>query len=122
MVRFARIWAAAALLALLGAPVFACFVPRQLLNAAESDCCRQMGGQCGSKTMPSSHSCCKTPSEHAQPYIGAVDHTRFSPSIAVAFVAMRVLAFSSVAHGIPRLKEWHSPALGPPETTSVLRI
>ena len=46
-----RLFAVAALLALLGVPGLSCFVPQQLLGADEKECCRLMGSQCGSKDM-----------------------------------------------------------------------
>src|SRR5580704_19264876 len=86
-------WIVIALLALLGTPSLSCFVPRQLLNADQSDCCRQMGDQCGSNTMPSSQSCCTSPSQVSQPYIGSVSHQ--GPSS--AGVVLAILPISPVA-------------------------
>src|SRR5260370_30043014 len=79
MARVTRFLAIVALLTIFGTPELSCFVPRQLLNAAESDCCRQMGGQCGSTTMPSSQSCCTSPAQVSQPYIcGKIGTTALS--------------------------------------------
>jgi hypothetical protein len=40
----------------------ACAVPDAQLTAAEKQCCKDMGGDCGqgASGMPMSHSCCKT--------------------------------------------------------------
>ena len=76
-----RLFAVAALLALLGVPGLSCFVPQQLLGADEKECCRQMGSQCGSKDMSSPQSCCKSPSQQgSQPYIGGSgEHLQVAP-------------------------------------------
>src|SRR5580700_12314974 len=74
-----KFWAVASLLALLGMPGLSCFVP-QLMGAAENECCRQMGSQCGSKEMSSPQSCCKSPSQQSvQPYIGSGEHLQVAP-------------------------------------------
>jgi hypothetical protein len=116
-------WVVMALLALLGTPSLSCFVPRQLLNADESDCCRQMGDQCGSTTMPSSRSCCTSPTQTPQPYISSVSH--HLPSS--AGVVLAVLEISPVPlpldiDGSPTIAEFYSPPLSPPKTNSILRI
>jgi hypothetical protein len=84
------LWIATALLALLGTPSLSCFVPRQLLNANDSDCCRQMGHQCGSTTMPSSQSCCTSPTQVSQPYISSASHQ--GPSSAGVVLAILPIA------------------------------
>jgi hypothetical protein len=40
----------------------ACAIPDAQLTAAEKQCCKDMGGDCGQDAsgMPMSHSCCKT--------------------------------------------------------------
>src|SRR5258707_15819596 len=47
---------------LLGGPIMACAIPDAQLTAAEKQCCKDMGGDCGqdASAMPISHSCCKT--------------------------------------------------------------
>src|SRR5258708_32006607 len=47
---------------LLGGPIMACAIPDTQLTAAEKQCCKEMGGDCGQDAsgMPMSHSCCKT--------------------------------------------------------------
>ena len=40
-------------------PAIACLVPMHAMTQAERDCCLKMAQQCGSSTMPSSHSCCQ---------------------------------------------------------------
>src|SRR5712675_2703121 len=47
---------------LFGGPIMACAIPDAQLTAAEKQCCKEMGGDCGQDAsgMPMSHSCCKT--------------------------------------------------------------
>src|SRR5437879_6563854 len=114
-------WAVTALLALIGTPSLSCFVPRQLLNA-DSDCCRQMGDKCGSNTMPS-QSCCASPSQVSQPYIGSVSHPGPSPVSMVAAILPVVPApLPLFQTGNSTFTEFYSPPLSPPEANSVLRI
>jgi len=117
-------WVVTALLALLGTPSLSCFVPRQLLNAGENDCCRQMGDQCGSQTMPSSQSCCESPSQVSQPYISSVSHTAGPSSAGVVLAILPILQVTlpAIVNLTPAFDEFHSPPLSPPETNSVLRI
>jgi len=114
-------WVVTSLLALLGTPSLSCFVPRQLLNADESDCCRQMGDQCGSTKMPSSHSCCESPRQVSQPYISSVSHQgRSSASVVLAILPIVPALLPLAVNGSPTIAEFHSPPLSPPETNSVL--
>jgi hypothetical protein len=116
-------WVVTALLALLGTPSLSCFVPRQLLNAADSDCCRQMGDKCGSNTMPSSESCCTSPSQVSQPYIGSVSHPGPSPSVlALAIFPILPAPLPLIQAGNPAFTEFYSLPLSPPEANSVLRV
>jgi hypothetical protein len=116
-------WVVTALLALLGTPSLSCFVPRQLLNANDSDCCRQMGDQCGSSTMPSSQSCCTSPTQVSQPYISSVSHQGpSSAGIVLATLPIAPALLSLAVNGSPTIAEFHSPPSSPPEANSVLRI
>src|SRR5260370_36552426 len=47
---------------LFGGPIMACAIPDAQLTAAEKQCCKEMGGDCGpdASGMPMPHSCCKT--------------------------------------------------------------
>jgi hypothetical protein len=116
-------WVAISLLALLGTPSLSCFVPRQLLNANDSDCCRQMGDQCGSTTMPSSRSCCESPLQVSQPYIGSISHTGpASAGVVLAILPISPAVLPLAVNGSPTIAEFHSPPLSPPKTNSILRI
>lgn len=118
-----RLWAVTALLALLGTPGLSCLVPRQLLSASESDCCRQMGSQCGSQEMSSPQSCCKSPSQNAQPYVSSGAHLRLASAVAVT--AVLPVAQTPVPHVVNEASATgrsHSPPISLPESNSVLRI
>lgn len=123
MTRINKLWAVAAMLLLLGTPGLSCFVPRQVFNADANDCCAEMGGQCGAKTMSSPHSCCEAPSQHAQPYVKCGNHSGPFFAAVVAEVAQPIGALlPSVLRAVPSFRELHSPPLAQPETNSILRI
>src|SRR5437879_80261 len=106
MVRGNRFWVVLALLTLLGAPGLSCFVPRQLLNAAENDCCRQMGDQCGSRTMPSQQSCCESPNRVSQPYISSVSHAGpASAGVVLAIFPVSPVTLPTALNGARTLAE-----------------
>ena len=116
-------WIAAAFLALIGTPSLSCFVPRQLLNTGENDCCRQMGGQCGSKTMPSSQSCCESPRQVSQPYISSASHSGpSSTGVVLAVISTSAAPVAPILNLTRTFVQFHSPPLRPPEAISVLRI
>ena len=115
-------WIVIALLALLGTPSLSCFVPRQLLNADDSDCCAQMGDRCGSQTMPSSQSCCTSPSQISQPYIGSASHPGPAAGVILALLPISPTLHSLITTENRPLAEFYSPPLSPPEANSILRI
>src|SRR5438105_14003167 len=111
-----------ALLAIFGTPELSCFVPRQLLNAAESDCCSQMGKQCDSQAQSTPQSCCQAPGQHAQPYLGSANHSSLTPASIVSAILPSVAPVPSIVHADVRFVQFHSPPLSPPEAVSILRI
>jgi hypothetical protein len=119
-----RLYAVAALLALLGVPGLSCFVPQQLLGADKNECCRQMGSQCGSKEMSSPQSCCKSPSQQsAQPYINIGEHSRIAPAAVVTtFLSVEPTPILVVADSALTIAQFHSPPISLSETNSVLRL
>ena len=118
-----RFSAVVALLALVAAPMLSCFVPKYLLSAGENECCRQMAEQCGSKNMPSSHSCCKTSDQGSQPYLKSVENPRLAnPIAAAAILPVISIPSLSVVSAPPTPEEFHSPPLSPPTGATVLRI
>ena len=112
------------LLALVGMPAMACFVPRQLLNTEEHACCRSMGDQCGSKQMPSPQSCCKSVNQDQQPYVSsAAIHLQINNAHLVLALLPPTLHMAPVVELFPTISEsGHSPPVSPPETTSILTI
>lgn len=123
MGRGIKVWAVVASLALVATLEFSCFGSGQMLNAGDSECCRQMGNMCGSKTMPSPQSCCKVRSQHGQPYISSAGHVRlYSAAMVAAVVTPLSAPLPSTIRSVPRFRELHSPPLGSPDTSSVLRI
>jgi hypothetical protein len=112
-----------ALLAFVAAPMLSCFVPQHVLNAGENECCRQMGDQCGSKNMPSSHSCCKSSDHNSQPYVKSVENSRWANPIAVtAILPVVAIPTRSVLNAASTTEEFDSPPLSPPAGITVLRI
>src|SRR5438270_8573411 len=96
MARVNRFVVVVALLAIFGTPELSCFVPRQLLNAAESDCCRQMGSQCGSEAKSTPQSCCQAPTQHGQPYIGRANHSPVTSAAMVSAILPSAAPVSSI--------------------------
>jgi len=88
----------------------------------ERECCQQMGDNCGSSTMPDSHSCCKTTVQQIDPYLAnsCFDFSYSHPAViqvwATDFHAPATLAETQL------FAQDHSPPILPPETTSILRI
>jgi hypothetical protein len=112
-----------ALLAFVVAPMLSCFVPQHVLNAEESECCRQMGDQCGSKNMPSSHSCCKSSDHDSQPYVKSVENSGPASPIGVtAILPVIAIPTRSVLNAASATEEFHSPPVSPPAGITVLRI
>src|SRR5258708_19622145 len=64
---------------MLGGPIMACAIPDAQLTAAEKECCKDMGGNCGQDAsgMPMPHSCCKTSVQPPQDFRPS---STFSPS------------------------------------------
>jgi hypothetical protein len=55
----AKLGVCAIILVLAGAQPLACMLPGGATTEEESACCREMGPDCNSDDMPSSHSCCQ---------------------------------------------------------------
>ena len=118
-----RFSAVVAVLALIAAPLLSCFVPGHVLSTGENECCRQMAEQCGSKNMPSSHSCCKASVQDSQPYVKGVDNPRLAnPIVVTAVLPVISIPQLSVLSAPSIVEESHSPPLSPPESITVLRI
>src|SRR5262245_50898396 len=58
----AKLGVCAMILVLAGAQPLACMLPGGATAEEQAACCREMGPDCNSGDMPSSHSCCQTTS------------------------------------------------------------
>ncbi len=107
------------------APAMVCALPNAHLSPAERACCRQMNGQCGSMTMPDSHSCCHKEGSAAGPWNAAVQ-------VKLAVIDVRLAAVSELTSeillplpvaisGHAQWPEGALPQTGPP-AIFVLRI
>jgi len=68
---------------LLGGPIMACAIPDAQLTAAEKQCCKDMGGDCGqdASAMPMSHSCCTTSVQPPHDFRPSSTFSSFAPSL-----------------------------------------
>jgi hypothetical protein len=66
----------------------ACAVPDAQLTAAEKQCCKDMGGDCGqgASGMPMSHSCCKTAVQPPHDFRPSSTFSFSAPSLAISAV------------------------------------
>ena len=95
----------------------ACAIPDAQLTAAEKQCCKDMGGDCGQDPsgMPMSHSCCKTSVQPHQDF--RPSSTFSSPAPYFVISAVDVLAVVALAEQSGRFAPWLSRALSPPLAT-----
>src|SRR5260370_14177367 len=70
---------------LLGWPIMACAMPDAQLTAAEKQCCKDMGGDCGQSVsgMPMSHSSCKHSAQPPHHFTPSSTFSSSSPSLAI---------------------------------------
>jgi hypothetical protein len=96
----------------------ACAIPDAQLTAAEKQCCKDMGGDCGQDAsgMPMSHSCCKT---SVQPAHDFRPSSTFSPSaLYLVISAVEFLSIPSPLAEQPcQFAPWLSGTLSPPLAT-----
>ena len=100
-------------------PVMACMISGTLTEA-ERECCEQMADNCGSSTMPDSHSCCNTTVQQFDPYLA---NSRFDFSYSHPAV-VQVLETDFHAPAVlteEQSSQAHSPPASPPGTISVLK-
>jgi len=95
----------------------ACAVPDAQLTAAEKQCCKDMGGDCGQDAsgMPMPHSCCKT---SIQPPHDFRPSSTFSSS--APYLVIRAVDFPPVvalAEQSGQFASWLSRTLSPPLAT-----
>jgi hypothetical protein len=102
---------------LLGGPIMACAIPDAQLTAAEKQCCKDMGGDCGQDAsgMPMSHSCCKTSVQPPHDFRPSSTFSFSAPSLVISAVEFRpVLLF---AEQPSQLASWLSRTPSPPLVT-----
>ena len=95
----------------------ACAIPNAQLTAAEKQCCKDMGGDCGqdASRMPMSHSCCKT---SVQPPHDFRPSSAFSsPGPYLAISAAHFPAVVALAERSGQFAPWLSRTLSPPLAT-----
>ena len=73
---------------LLGWPIMACAMPDAQLTAAEKQCCKDMGGDCGQSAagMLISHSCCKTSVQPPRDFRPSSTFSSSAPSLVICAV------------------------------------
>jgi hypothetical protein len=102
-------------------PAMACLVPMRAMTPAEHDCCLKMAQECGSATMPSSHSCCqgqrRDTAVSPTPLYSA---TRPFDVAIVPQVSMLVVVNLPVSFPVPALEA--PPPESSPGASSILRI
>ena len=100
----------------------ACMVAGNTLTDEERECCQQMDDNCGSSTMPDSHSCCKTTVQQIDLYLAnsCFDFSYSHP--AVIQVLQSDFSASAALFEPQFFSQEHSPPESPPETVSILRI
>ena len=102
---------------LLGGPIMACAIPDTQLTAAEKQCCKEMGGDCGQDAsgMPMSHSCCKTSVQ--PPHDFRPSSTFSSPASYLVISAADFPPVVALAEQSGQFAPWLSRALSPPLAT-----
>ena len=95
----------------------ACAIPDAQLTAAEKQCCRDMGGDCGQDAsgMPMSHSCCKTSVQRPHDFRPSSTSSPSAPYLVIS--AVEFLSTPYWAEHPCQFASWLSRALSPPLAT-----
>lgn len=102
-------------------PAIACLVPMHAMTQAEQDCCLKMAPECGSSSMPSSHSCCQVQRhETAVTPVSTYSPTRPFEVAIVPQTAILLGAKSSTFASVPAFDA--PPPESSPGCSSILRI
>ncbi|MCU1283688.1 MAG: hypothetical protein JWO13_38 [Acidobacteriales bacterium] len=118
----AKILSCALMLIVMGVPVMACMQADTTMTAEESDCCKQMAGDCGDMGATSGHDCCKKAEIRIHSAILQQNHSAiFMDAAAGVSVPSLTLHEEQVNTTIPGLYG-HSPPESPPATVQILRI
>src|SRR5882724_2249153 len=98
---------------LFGGPIMACAIPDAQLTAAEKQCCKEMGGDCGQSAagMLISHSCCKT---SVQPPRDFWPSSTFSSSASLVICAVEFPFVLPLAEQPDQFASWLSLTPSPP--------
>ena len=106
------------------AAVAMCLLPFVELTAAEQECCRQMGPDCGQSGMPDSHSCCQTKAPTVTVALASTKSFSVAPPTGFGGVVIAIAVVSPadrvLQHGISLAS--HSPPEAPPGSLTILRI
>jgi hypothetical protein len=110
---------------LLGGPIMACAVPDAQLTAAEKQCCKDMGGDCGqgASGMPMSHSCCKTAVQPPHDFRPSSTFSFSAPYFVIGVDFPPVVALTEQSgHFASSLSRTLSPPLATLDASAPLRI
>ena len=102
---------------LVGGPIMACAIPNAQLTAAEKQCCKDMGGDCGqdASRMPMSHSCCKTSVQPPHDFRPSSNFSSPAPYLVISAADFPPVV--ALAEQFGQFAPWLSRALSPPLAT-----
>jgi len=102
---------------LLGGPIMACAIPDAQLTAAEKQCCKDMGGDCGqdASAMPMSHSCCTTSVQPPHDFRPSSTFSSFAPSLVTNAIEFPLVL--PLAEQPGQFASWLSRTSSPPRPT-----
>jgi len=109
------------LLTLSGSPVLACVLQADGLSEDERECCREMADQCGSSTMPASHSCCKEVPQFGSDSFVPLKSKSLFVGAAQSLVVIAIAPLPRVEM-VVSAQDSPVPSKSPPGKQSVLRI
>ena len=95
----------------------ACAVPDTQLTAAEKQCCKDMGGDCGQDAsgMPMPHSCCKTSVQPPHDFRPSSTFSSSAPYLVISAVDFPPVV--ALAEQSGQFASWLSRTLSPPLAT-----
>ncbi len=106
-------------------PAMACALPNARLSPAESACCTQMNGQCGSMQMPTTHGCCQKEAPDVTNWTAVIQPKSVNvPMYLAAPTALgpAMLLLLPVALPTRSQRPGNSLPQSPPSAVSILRI
>lgn len=106
------------------AAIAACLLPFVELTAAEQECCRQMGPDCGQSGMPDSHSCCETKAPAVSVALASAKSFSVAPPGGFGGIVIADAVVSPADQALQRgiFLASHSPPEAPPGSPTILRI